>query len=226
MAAAALIAHRRAPGRAALRPIKTRCRTQSRSGRTPHGADLRSSDHHSCCPCLDLLPRCLAWRAASLCRRQLTRVAERHPELVSDIRPKFPEDVETHACCEGIATCPQGGSKTAFVPRMVGIVESDSGHSSQPLRNVEHVLAAVALRYKGVLDRMDEALPAAAVDEAVVSRILREDCWIREISEKPPRCLPGEVGAKAFPISLGALSERGVPVGCLIQSCVEGGLKK
>src|SRR5579864_6099312 len=119
MAAAALIAHRRAPGRAALRPIKTRCRTQSRSGRTPHGADLRSSDHHSCCPCLDLLPRCLAWRAASLCRRQLTRVAERHPELVSDIRPKFPEDVETHACCEGIATCPRGGSKTAFVPRML-----------------------------------------------------------------------------------------------------------
>ena len=69
---------------------------------------------------------------------------------------------------------------------------------------------------------MEETLPAAAVNQAVVSRVLREDRWIREIREKPPRCLPGEVGAKAFTITLGALSERGVPVGCLIQACVEG----
>ena len=54
--------------------------------------------------------RCLLRRAASLCGWQFTRVAEGHVELVSDIRPKFPEDVETHACCESIATYPQGGT--------------------------------------------------------------------------------------------------------------------
>ncbi|MGP8244423.1 MAG: hypothetical protein ACLQVN_07870 [Bryobacteraceae bacterium] len=68
-----------------------------------------------------------------------------------------------------------------------------------------------ALCHKGMLDCMEETLSAAALNQAVVSRILREDSWIREIREKPPRCLPGEVGANAFPITLGALSEGGIP---------------
>jgi len=151
-------------------------------------------------------------RAAILCRQPLTRVAEGHVELVSDIRPKFPEDIEAHACCEGIATYPQGGRKPAFVPRMISVVETNGGRRSQPLRKIEHVLAAVALRHKGMLDCVEETPPAAAVNQAVVSRVFREDRWIREIREKSPRCLPGEVGAKAFSITLGALSERGVPV--------------
>lgn len=33
----------------------------------------------------------------------------------------------------GIATYPQGGTNPAFVPRMVGVIESDSGRGSQPL---------------------------------------------------------------------------------------------
>src|ERR1700693_2509044 len=117
-------------------------------------------------------PRACRGRACGACER---------------IRPKFPEDVETHACCEGIATYPQGGRKPASVARMVGVVETDSGRSSQPLQNIEHVLAAVALRYKGVFDCMDEPPPAAAVNQAVVSGVLREDRWIREIYEEPPR---------------------------------------
>ena len=40
---------------------------------------------------------------------------------------------EPHACREGIAAYPQGRSKPAFVPRMIDVVESDSGCSSQPL---------------------------------------------------------------------------------------------
>jgi len=87
------------------------------------------------------------------------------------------------------------------------------------------MLAAVALRHKGMLDGMEEALAAAAVNHAVVSRVLREDRWIGEIREEPPRRLPGEVGAKASPITLGALPEGGVPVRCLIQTCIEGGAK-
>ena len=125
-----------------------------------------------------------------------------------------------------LATCPQGGSKSTFVPWMVDIVESDSGCRSQPLRNIKHMLAAVALRYKGMLDRVKETPPAAAVYQVVISRVLREDGWIREIREKPPRCLPSEVGAKPSSITIGALSERAVPVGGLIQACVEGGPKK
>ena len=125
-----------------------------------------------------------------------------------------------------IATYSQCRSKPAFVPRMVGVVESYSGRSPQPLRNIEHVLAAVARRHKRVLDCVEETPPAAAVNQAVISRVFREDRWIGEVREKPPRCLPGEVGAKAFPITLGALPERGVPVGCLIQTCVEAGLQK
>ncbi len=104
--------------------------------------------------------------------RLIARVAERHPELVRDVRPKFPENVETHACSESISACPQGGSEPAFVPRMVDVVESDGRHRAQPLRNIEHVLAAVALGYKGMLQRMEEPLPAAALAQAVVSRIL------------------------------------------------------
>jgi hypothetical protein len=103
-------------------------------------------------------------RATDFCRRLLTRVAEGHPELASDIRPKFPEDIETHACSESIATYPQGGSKPALVPRMVGVVESDGRRRSQPLRNIEHVLAAVALRDKSMLDRMEETPPPTAVN--------------------------------------------------------------
>lgn len=124
-------------------------------------------------------------------------------ELVSDIRPKFPENVETHACGEGIATYAQGGSNPAFVPRMVGVIESDRGRSSQLLRKIEHVLAAVALRHESMFDCMEETLPTAGVDQTVIPRVLREDRWIRKIREKPPRCLPGEVGAKTSPITIG-----------------------
>jgi hypothetical protein len=95
---------------------------------------------------------------------------------------------------------------------MIGVIESDSGRRSQPSRKIEHVFAAIALRHKGMLDCMEKTPPAAAVNQAVVSRVLLEDRWIREILEKPRRCLSGEVGAKAFPIALGALSEGGVPV--------------
>src|ERR1035438_7362311 len=95
-------------------------------------------------------------RPVRLRRRLLTRVAEGHVEHVSDIRPKFTEDVEPHARGEGITTHPQCGTKPALVPRMVDVVQSDGGHSSQPLRNIEHVLSAVALRHKGVLHCMEK----------------------------------------------------------------------
>ena len=108
--------------------------------------------------------------AADFCRGHLPRVTEGHVKSVSDVRPKFPEDVETHACRESIGTYPQGGSNPAFVSRMESIVEGDSGCRTQPLRNIEHVFAAVSLRDKSMLDCMEETLPAAAMNQGVVSR--------------------------------------------------------
>ena len=77
-----------------------------------------------------------------------------------------------------------------------------------------------------MLHRMEETLPATAVHQRVVSRILRKDRRIREIREKPPGRLSGEIGGETFRVTFGALSERGVPVGRLIQSGVEASLQK
>ena len=49
-----------------------------------------------------------------------------------------------------------------------GVVESDSGRTSQLLRNIEHALAAVVLRNKGMLDCMEETPPAAPVNQTVM----------------------------------------------------------
>jgi len=139
--------------------------------------------------------------AASLYRQPLTCVAEGHVELVSNIRPKLSKDVETHACREGIAAYPQGGSKPAFVPRMINVVEANRGHRPQPLRDVEHVLAAVALRHKCMLDCMEETLPAVDVNQAVYQNIARDDLRER---------IPVQVGVLriAGSLRMGSLRER------------------
>jgi hypothetical protein len=85
---------------------------------------------------------------------------------------------------------------------MVDVVQSNGSRSSQPLRSVEHVLAAVALRHRTFL---------------VSSFWFSLPEQFGYTNQKPET-------RNGFQI--GALSIRGVRFGCLIQTRVEGGLKK
>ena len=77
-----------------------------------------------------------------------------------------------------------------------------------------------------MLDRMEETLPAAAVDQAVVSRVLMKYRGIRKVFEEPECGLIGKAGAKPLAISGHALPEGGVFIFRLIESCVETGGEK
>lgn len=152
----------------------------------------------------------------SFCSRLLPHVAEGHPELSSDLRPKLPENVDTHILNDGKTDLPHGWGESMLVARMVGAGDNYGTNCSQPLGKIEHVLTAIAIRDEGVRRRMYQAFPPASVAQAVVTRVFREHCRVSEILEESPGRLRGEVDAEAFPIACGALSEVGVPVCRLI----------
>jgi len=62
----------------------------------------------------------------------------------------------------------------------------------EPFRKIEHAVAIVAVSHERMLYRMEEAPPAAALDQAVVSRVLIKYRGIRKVLEEPERGLIGK----------------------------------
>ena len=108
---------------------------------------------------------------------------------------------------------------------MKPIAHRDGGGGAHPLGEVEHVLAAVAVRHKCVLDGVQQTSFTAAMGEPVVTWILREDGRILEVTEKSER-LAGKADSISFFVAFGTLPERGVPVLCLIEPGIEARSEK
>ena len=82
---------------------------------------------------------------------------------------------------------------------MIDVAEPNRGRRSQPLRDVEHVFAAIALRDKGMLDCVEEALPAAAVNQAVISRVLAKIVGYAKSVKNLQVVCPAKSAPKRFP---------------------------
>jgi len=152
--------------------------------------------------------------------------AEGEFKFAGNVRPKFSEYVKTNIIGEAEAHAFCSGSEAALIARMVDVAQDDRARRSQPFGKIEHVLAAFLVRQKQMRGRMEQAFPAAALRQAVVTRVLRKYRGVGKVLEEPGVGRVGEVGAEALAISGGTLSESVVRVHRLVNSCVEANAEK
>src|SRR6266403_2023223 len=153
--------------------------------------------------------------------RRLGFTAEGQLERARNLRPEFAEHVETCVLKDAVAHPLRCVGKAAFVVGLIRVAKHDGAGGPQPFRNIEHACAIVAVSYDRVLQGMEQALPGAAMGEAVVARVLRKYPGIRKVFKESGRGLTGEFGAKAPAISFRPLSIAGVRVCGLVQPGVE-----
>lgn len=145
---------------------------------------------------------------------------------MGDLGPEFAKHVVTHVAKNAETYSSRGWRKSALVARVIHVAQADRARRSQPFRKIEHAIAIVGVSHKRVLDRMQETLPATAVDQTVVSGVLVKYRGIRKVFEEHERGLIGIACAKPLAISGHALSEGGVFIFRLAESRVETGAEK
>ena len=79
------------------------------------------------------------------------------------------------------------------------VAHRDGGCGAHPLGKVEHLLAVVLVRHKGVLDCVEQTFFTAAMGEPVITWILREDGGVRKVAEESERRLGSKADPYRFP---------------------------
>ncbi len=129
--------------------------------------------------------------------RPLGFSAEGQFEFTGNLRPEFAEHIETHVLEDAVANPLSCWSETALIVWVIRVAQHDRARRPQPCGQIEHAFAIVAMSHDCMLQRMEQAPPGAAVDQAVVARVLRKDPGIRKVLKEPGGGLTGELGAKA-----------------------------
>ncbi len=147
--------------------------------------------------------------------------AEGQFEFTGNLRPEFAEHIETHVLEDAVANPLSCWSETALIVWVIRVAQHDRARRPQPCGQIEHAFAIVAMSHDCMLQRMEQAPPGAAVDQAVVARVLRKDPGIRKVLKEPGGGLTGELGAKAPAAPFSPLPITAVRVFRLVKSRVK-----
>jgi len=94
-------------------------------------------------------------------------ICERYPA-------KFPEDVGPHGCREGVATNPQGGSKPAFIPRMIDVIEGDSGQADTERSELELERTELNADDRGEHKELEALYVARGLEPALATQVAEQ----------------------------------------------------
>ena len=152
--------------------------------------------------------------------------AEREFELVSDLGPEFAKNVPTRVLRQIETEALGGRNKTRTGSGRICTGKGHGARSPQPFAKIELVRAVFSLRYDRVLDRMEEASLAAAVDEAIVTRVFAKYSRVHNVPEEFSRGLTAEIVADTLAVTLRALAEARFAVLRLIETGIEPDAEK
>src|SRR5690242_8712454 len=106
---------------------------------------------------------------------------------------------------------------------MIGVIESDGAGRSHPFREIERSVSVIPVGDNRVADGVQQPSSFAAATHPVITRIFGKNGWIQKVAEEARGGLAGEIGSESSRVAGAALTERRIPVLCLVEPGIESG---
>lgn len=175
---------------------------------------------------------CIGWMLYRVCRgsgigRPLVLTWPKwQMKLVRNLWPKLPGYVPRHVGTDADPGPFGDGAKAPFVAGMIQVTQGLGAAGSEPFGVIGHQVAGIAVGHKGVLQSVSEPLLEAAMSQAVIARVLLENCGIKKGIKKISCDVVQERRSISLSEARNTLSESGIIVGCLGQRRVPAGVQE